>query len=353
MVIRKYKTDNYRVVGVMSGTSCDGLDLAFVEYAQSGKMWSYSILDTTTIQYSDEMRQKLKEAHHLSGLELSLFDFEYGRFIGEHINRLVRGILRKPDIIASHGHTVFHEPKIGLTRQIGHGQAIAEKTGIKTVTDFRTKDVLSGGQGAPLVPVGDKLLFPEYAYCLNLGGFANITLNQKWSLTAFDVCPVNMALNYLCPPFDDNGRAGSRGKVYVPLLDDLMRLKYYKEPPPKTLGREWFESVFLPALKKHEIPESDILRTVYEHIALQIAAKLEAEKLVLVTGGGAYNNFLTELITKRSASKIIIPEPQLIEFKEAVIFGLLGVLRILNLPNCLASVTGAKQNICAGIIYEA
>ncbi len=350
----------------MSGTSLDGLDLLAAEFWQTGKKWNFQIEAAETVAYSTFWKSRLKNAPTLSGEELIKLHTEYGRFLGSETKRFVTENHFQPGIVASHGHTVFHQPENGFTFQAGSGFEIAAVTGITTVADFRSGDVALGGQGAPLVPVGDWLLFSEYEYCLNLGGFANISFEKNRKRIAFDICPVNIVLNPFAEKqgfdFDKNGDLGRKGNVNDTLLNKLNQLDFYLAEPPKSLGREWAENVFMPVLNDFEIPDEDKLRTVYEHIAQQIAGiisgrgkgggKGEGGGKMLVTGGGAFNTFLIELISEKTAVELVIPANEIISFKEALIFAFLGVLKYRGEINCLASVTGAKCDSSAGIIFS-
>lgn len=343
-------------IGVMSGTSLDGLDITAVEFNRSENQWNFRILAAETIKYSTEWEEKLGTAHNLPGEKLIELHNEYGHFTGKQINSFMKHNRIIPGFIASHGHTVFHQPEKGFTFQIGNGASIAAETGITTVSDFRTADVLAGGQGAPLVPVGDRLLFAEYEACLNLGGFANVSYEQNKKRIAFDICPVNFVLNNLALKlgklFDENGNLGRTGKIDENLLKKLNNLEFYKQQPPKSLGREWMDKCFFPILNESETPVTDKLRTIYEHIAIQIAGSVPSSGKMLITGGGAFNSFLTELIDRYAKCKIVIPSPEIIDYKEALIFAFLGLLRLSGEINCYASVTGAEHDSSTGVVYD-
>jgi anhydro-N-acetylmuramic acid kinase len=354
--MKPHSGNKYLVLGIMSGTSLDGLDLAAVEFYRQASQWNYTIIATELVDYSGEWKEKLKNAHNLSGAQLTGLHSEYGRFIGREAKRFLNFHKLSPDLIASHGHTVFHQPRRGITLQIGNGAFIAAETGITTVADFRAGDVALGGQGAPLVPVGDRLLFSAYDYCLNLGGFANISFEQDQKRIAFDVCPVNFILNHLAEmmgkSFDENGNLGRAGVLNEALLERLNRLEFYMQMPPKSLGREWMDEYFLPELQASGISVTDKLRTVYEHIAFQIERSVPKPGKILVTGGGTFNLFLIERMKERVKGEISIPGTQLILFREALIFAFLGLLRFLEEFNCLASVTGARRNSSGGVIFS-
>lgn len=340
----------------MSGTSLDGLDLAAVEFRLIDELWTFELLAAETISYSKDWGSKLLQSPTLSGKKLIALHIEYGRFIGDHINRFIQKTGFEPELIASHGHTIFHQPEKGLTFQAGSGFEIAAVTGITTVADFRSGDLALGGQGAPLVPVGDRLLFSKYEYCLNLGGFANISFERNGKRIAFDICPANIILNHFSEKqgfdFDKNGELGRKGKINDGLLKKLNKLEFYQEKPPKSLGREWVEQLFLPVPDNFEISNVDKLRTVYEHIAQQIANAVSVPGKILVTGGGAFNKFLIDLVSKKTPVEMVIPAHEIVNFKEALIFAFLGVLKYRGEINCFASATGAKCDSSTGVIYQ-
>ena len=344
------------VLGIMSGTSLDGLDLAVCSFDREGDSWSWKISAAETIPYPENWIRNLKAAPGLSGIDLQFLHQEFGQYIALESGTFLASIGLPVQLIASHGHTVFHQPESSFTLQIGDPQSIATISGIQTIGDFRKLDVLLGGQGAPLVPVGDEHLFSQYDYCLNLGGIANISCRNGNKRLARDICPVNLILNHLSReldmPYDRNGKAGKSGLICKELLEKLNSLPYYHTTGPASLGREWFESIFLPCFNPFSIPVTDALRTVYEHISIQISNALEKNASVLVTGGGTHNIYLTDLIREYSQSMIVIPESQLVDYKEALIFAFLGLLRTKNEINCFASVTGAAKDSCCGVIFN-
>lgn len=340
----------------MSGTSLDGLDIAAVEFQFQNEIWSFDIIMAKTVPYSGNWLEKLKSAPILSGEKLMELHSEYGNFTGKKINEFIKESDFIPDLIASHGHTIFHQPEKHFTLQIGNGAEIAARTKITTVADFRTFDIALGGQGAPLVPVGDRLLFSEFEYCLNLGGFSNISFEKDSERIAFDICPVNFALNYFAEkqgiPFDKDGELGKQGNLNNELLNQLNKLDYYQQPPPKSLGREWMEDIFFPVLGSSNISDLDKMRTLYEHIAIQIA-KIDSKKgKLFITGGGAFNWFLIERIKHCTNLEVVIPSKEIIDYKEALVFAFLGVLRIQNKINCYTSVTGAIKDSSCGIVFS-
>jgi len=343
----------------MSGTSLDGVDLAVCEFTESEKKWTYEILFAETYPYSIGWKEKLSHAFTLSGNDVICLDREYGQYLGELINKKLASWNVKPELVASHGHTVFHNPASRYTLQIGHGGVINSITNIPVVCDFRSADVALGGQGAPLVPVGDKILFGEFDACLNLGGFANISFDFKGNRRAFDICPVNIVLNEMVriydKEFDDQGGIGRQGKSDVALLKVLNGLPFYQYSFPKSLGREWVEDYFTPIVKNSTCSEYNKLATVYHHIAFQISeiVKKYPVKNILVTGGGAKNTFLLELIRQYSEKELIVPQKEIVDFKEALVFAFLGLLNVLGEVNCYSSVTGASRDSIAGAYYGA
>ncbi len=347
----------YKAIGIMSGTSLDGVDLAYCEFGKSGESWSFAIKQAETLPYTSEWRAKLAKAPQQSGLNLAFTNNQLGKYFGEITLDFIQKHRLNPDFIASHGHTIFHRPNEGLTLQIGSGAEIAAQTGLTTVCDFRSLDIALGGQGAPLVPVGDRLLFTDFRFCLNLGGFANISFDDAGQRIAFDVCPLNTVLNFLANQinldFDKDGLVASEGNVDQNLLSALNEIAFYSQKSPKSLGREWLETCFMPVLSNFSLDMPDKMRTVVEHFAFQIAAatKNKPAGKMLITGGGALNHFLVERISVHSSNKIVIPNPQIINFKEALIFAFLGVLRLNGTPNCLSSVTGACYDNIGGAVY--
>jgi anhydro-N-acetylmuramic acid kinase len=339
------------ILGIMSGTSLDGVDLALCRLSRNPD--HYEIIKAETIPYSAEWITKLKQAERCSGLELMQLHREYGKFLG-HLAKQFIGNTRV-DAIASHGHTIFHNPANRLTFQLGCGAELAATSGISTVADFRVTDVAYGGQGAPLVPSGDATLFGQYKYCLNLGGFINVSYDASGKRIAFDIAPMNYVLNRLAQregkSFDESGKMAASGKCIQSLLDKLNSLGYYSAPAPKSLGREWTEKEVFPLLNT-DYTTSDLLHTFTIHAADQTAKHLNKKGSVLITGGGAYNTFFIEELKKRSVAEIVIPESQLINFKEALIFAWLGFLRLRNENNALSSVTGARRDSSGGAIFS-
>jgi anhydro-N-acetylmuramic acid kinase len=344
----------YKVLGLMSGTSLDGLDIAYCIFNYNGQKWSFEMDKTTTIKYSEEWIYKLSNADQLNAYEFVSLNNEYGYFLGEESKKFIEKHQIQVDFIASHGHTVFHQPSNKITFQLGSAECIAAASEQNVISDFRTLDVAFGGQGAPLVPIGDSLLFADYDYCVNLGGFANISYQFKNERVAYDICPVNIVLNIFAQelgfPFDDKGKMSEQGTVNQCLLNELENIEYYQRNFPKSLGKEWLLKEFLPIIDKYNISINDKLRTVSEHIVCQIlnATKTSNNLKILFTGGGTYNDFIVHKVIDKSSHTIIIPQSNIIDFKEALIFAFLGVLRYRGEVNCLKSVTGAINNNIGG-----
>jgi anhydro-N-acetylmuramic acid kinase len=340
-------------IGLMSGTSLDGLDLVYTQITKN-KQYSYKIIATETFPYSNNWRKKLQNAFTSSALEITRLNTEYGKFLGKITNTFIKNNnISKLDFIASHGHTIFHKPGENYTLQIGDGATLAQTCKQTVVCDFRTQDVAKGGQGAPLVPIGDSLFFSAYDYCINIGGFANISFDDMGVRKAFDICPANIILNHytgkIALEYDDKGLLAKSGEKNNELLTALNNLPLYKKR--ESLGYEIIISDFIPLIDSFNLSIPDILRTVVEHIAIKIAQNLSPNTQSLITGGGALNNYLIERIKFHTKSTIIIPSRELIDYKEALIFSLLGLLRLQNKVNVLASVTGADKNHSSGVIY--
>ena len=351
------KKSKYNVIGVMSGTSLDGIDICLSSF-EFGTSWQFQINAAETVEYSEKWKQRLKTAIDLNSKDLENLNADYTQFLAEVIQAFIKTHSgTKIDAVCSHGHTVFHEPSLGKTLQIGNLPFLATYLNQTVVCDFRTQDVALGGQGAPLVPIGDALLFSEHDYCLNLGGFANISFEQHNQRIAFDICPVNIVLNHyvvsLGLAYDSEGQIAAKGTVCKPLLEALNALDFYKLQPPKSLGLEWVQSEIFPMIESYNLEVPTVLRTVVEHCALQLSNVLKTHQLEkgLITGGGVFNTFLMQRISEYSGQDLQPTQPLIIDFKEALVFGFLGVLRLRNEPNCLQSVTGASSDHSSGFIY--
>lgn len=348
----------------MSGTSLDGLDLAYCHFQKENDRWKFHIEQAESISYDAARFETLKNAVKLSAVELLKLHSEYGMWLGEETLRFIKKYNLKADAVASHGHTVHHQPENGFTLQIGSGQHLSNVTQLPVVCDFRSGDVALGGQGAPLVPIGDRFLFGNYDFCLNLGGISNISFEKNGKRIAYDIGIANMLLNYCCQKigkkYDADGNIARSGKIDIHLLEKLDNLPYYKANYPKSTGYEWFSSSIIPIIEASDTKIEDLLCTSVHHICNQIKINIlqhkkpQDKQKLLITGGGALNTFLIEVLQnkmKNTSVEIVVPEKQIIEFKEALIFAFMGVLRLRNEVNVLSSVTGALRDSCGGVLY--
>ncbi|MGC1204701.1 MAG: anhydro-N-acetylmuramic acid kinase [Flavobacteriaceae bacterium] len=347
----------YSILGVMSGTSLDGIDLVLVQF-QFDNTWSFNIVHSETVEYDVEWQNTLKNLVNYSLENLHEIDENYTRYLAKIIKNFIKkNSIENIDAVCSHGHTALHQPENKLTYQIGNKPILAKLLNKTVVCDFRVQDVELGGQGAPLVPIGDKLLFSEYDFCLNLGGFANISTKINKERIAYDICPVNIVLNHYVQKlnfnYDDAGKIASTGLIKQNLLNELNTLSFYKTEFPKSLGLEWVIKTIFPLIDNFQLEIPDILKTFVEHIAIQLAKEINKKEnaSVLITGGGVFNTYLMDTLKTKTKNRIIIPSKSIIEFKEALIFGFLGVLKLRNEVNCLKSVTGAIKNHSSGVIY--
>ena len=356
----------YRAIGLMSGSSLDGLDIVFVEFQEQGGKWTFEIKESACYPYTEALENRLKSAISLSALDYQLLHTEYGKYIGQRVNQFIdeKNLYFQVSLIASHGHTIFHLPAKKMTAQLGDGAAIAAETRLPVVTDLRALDVALGGQGAPIVPIGEKLLLNGFQYFLNLGGIANISINKDPYL-AFDVCPANRVLNMLAndagKPYDDKGQIAAAGSVNIALLEKLNNLEYYKQAFPKSLANDFGTDIVYPLIKSSNLSNADALATYCEHIVLQIKKAIQStyvtseEKTnLLVTGGGAHNSFLIAKLTHYLSTlniQVVVPDDAMIDFKEALIIAFIGVLRWRQENNVLASVTGASRDSIGGALW--
>ena len=348
-------TNSINIIGLMSGTSVDGLDICYVSFDNHDPS-KYEIIDCETVNYDDNLKIKLKNIIKLDNNQIKQIDDEFGEFIGLNVLKFIKkNTLYKADLISSHGHTVFHEPEFNKTLQIGNGEIINKITKIKTVNNFREQDIQLGGQGAPLVPIGDKLLFDDYKYCLNLGGFTNISVKDSRTIFAYDICPLNTVLNHYANKLgyecDLGGKLSKKGVINIDLFNELNDLDYYKKSYPKSLGLEFVIDNIFPITEKYKIKEVDILATYIEHASFQIKRNIDNGSKVLLTGGGTFNNNLIKTLNHDSKINFIVPDKTIINYKESLIFALLGYLKINGKVNCLRSVTGASNDHSSGDIY--
>ena len=359
------KKDYYNVIGVMSGTSLDGVDLAHIQFQIKNDKWTFEILECETTAYHSDWITALKSAVDYTEIQLEELNKNYTHLLASIISGFIKKYkIENLDAVCSHGHTILHQPQNGFTLQIGNLPEIASLLQQKVVCDFRVQDVQLGGQGAPLVPIGDRILFAQYDYCINLGGFSNISFEKNNSRIAFDISAVNTVLNFYANQlgfdYDDKGQIARAGNCSNDLLHTLNALDFYQKKHPKSLGYEFVKEVLLPIIESYDLSVEDKLHTFTEHIAIQIALVVNnsdtdknKKQNMFITGGGAYNDFLIERIQFHLPEiTIIIPSPKILEFKEALIFGLLGVLKMREEINALQSVTGAVHDHSSGVIYN-
>lgn len=356
----------YKVIGLMSGSSLDGLDIAYVQLDEVRGQWSFEILKAECVPYSEEWAARLRTASDKHVSDFLRLHTAYGRYIGEQVNGFIarHDLEHKVHFIASHGHTVFHDPASGTTCQVGDGATIAAVTALPVISDLRAVDVALGGQGAPIVPVGDKMLFGDYDYLLNIGGIANITLQTEAEQTAFDICAANQVLNGLAElagkAMDEGGAMAAGGKLLPEVLDTLNSHPYYKQPAPKSLSNEAAKEMVFPALLESAHSIADLLHTAVRLVVDQVMAAVQRypsgkeNATMLVTGGGAFNTYLAGELTRRLAAQgitVVVPDTNVIKYKEALVMALIGTLRWREEVNVFSSVTGASRDSVGGALW--
>ena len=350
---------SYLVIGVMSGSSLDGLDLAACRFEPKENTWDFSIKATDFLPYEEKHRRDLSQLGNASGIELIKAHADYGTWTGEQVKLFIEKHRLNPDLIASHGHTIFHEPSQGFSFQLGSAAHIAAACGLPCASDFRNTDMAHGGQGAPLAPVSDFDLFPEYDVCVNLGGIANISYtDEDGQRLGYDITVCNLILNHLSIAFgeayDKDGLFGKGGNLDSSLLLDLESIDYYKHRGAKSIDKVWFYNHILPHFSKASSSIEDQMHTAYIHIAKMIATHIEKAgqtSKVLLSGGGAKNKYLVQLIQENTSTKICIPSDEIIDFKESLLMAYVGLLRLLEKTNSVSSVTGASEASSGGGIY--
>jgi anhydro-N-acetylmuramic acid kinase len=355
---------SYNIIGMMSGTSLDGLDIVAATFRFDDSEWRYEIVASQSMAYDMDMKRTLREAHELSLEDGIQLHSRYGKYLAGQVNEFMerhnlQGLI---DCIGSHGHTVLHDPGHGYTFQLGDGAAISALTNLPVVSDFRSGDVALAGQGAPIVPMGEQHLFPGYRIFLNIGGIVNVSFHQRDRIIAYDICPGNTPLNLLAllmgSDYDEEGRLAREGKPDEDLLSRLEGFSFYRRDLPRSLHTYQIVNEFMPVLDLSPGTVNDKLRTVTEHIAGQVAGHIRmnagdglAGSPVLLTGGGALNSFLVERIRALADREISVPKTGVVEYKEALIMAFLALMRMLGQPNCSASVTGASRDNSGGAWY--
>ena len=359
----------YNVIGLMSGSSLDGLDIAFVHFEETAGKWEFEIRETACIPYPEDWRKKLGSLDNIPAKDYLLLHTSYGHWIGHRVQEFLeqRNLAYRVQLIASHGHTAFHDPALKMTAQLGDGAAISAVTGIRTITDLRSVDIALGGQGAPIVPMGEKLLMPGYDFFLNIGGIANISMNSG-NFIGFDICPANRILNLLAADvpggMDENGQMASMGKVDMTLLGQLNNFEYYRQPWPKSLSNDFGLKQIFPLIGRSGLSRENALATYIRHIVQQVSGALISLKKflpdnpnprLLVTGGGAHNKFLIESLTSELASgniDLVVPDDRIVDYKEALVIALMGALRWREDINVMSSVTGASRDSINGAVWS-
>jgi len=367
MSIKKYK-----VLGLMSGSSLDGLDIAYCTFEVDktntiNPILKWELLEAETLPFSEQWQARLANLPHTNALNFAKTHTYFGRYSGELVNQFLAKYNCQPDFIASHGHTIFHDPDKLFTSQIGDGAALSVVSGYPVICDFRTADIALAGEGAPLAPIADKLLLDRYDFYMNLGGIANITCNIDDKYIAFDIGPANQVLNILAQQlgfdYDNKGENAAKGTVNNELLNIVNNIDYFRKDYPKSIDNQWIVKNIVPLYMEAEGSWEDKLRTACEQLAMQTAKDIDTiikkENLqktryqLLSTGGGTFNDFLITCFEKHCKNvDFIIPKQEIIDFKEAILMALLGVLRMEGIPNSMSSVTGAKRNSIGGAIYN-
>ncbi|MEM6321119.1 MAG: anhydro-N-acetylmuramic acid kinase [Bacteroidota bacterium] len=367
--------NTYKAIGLMSGSSLDGLDIAYcsfeVEKREDGDLvvHDWGIEKAETSEFTEAWEARLSQLPEQNALAFAKTHTYFGHYTGELVNSFLQRHQVTPDFIAAHGHTIFHDPMGRMSIQIGDGSAIAATTGFPTISNFRNQDVAINGQGAPVAPIMDKYLLPGHDFYLNLGGIANVTAvlpNRK--TIAFDICPVNQLLNFLAnrlgAAYDAEGQMAAAGEMQPEMLKCINKADFYRTSYPKSLDNSWSKTEILSKLEDNPALIPDQLRTLVEHIAHQINFALRQvirkEKLnkskysILITGGGAFNTFLIERLRFHCEDliELVLPDADIIQFKEAALMAWMGVMRVENVPNVLKSVTGADRDSVNGAIHQ-
>ena len=360
----------YRTIGLMSGSSLDGLDIVFAELNENSGNWEYEIKAADCLEYPEEWKTRLQEAVSLNALDYLLLHTEYGNYLGKEVNRFIEknDLHYQVSLIASHGHTTFHVPSKKMTAQLGDGSAIAAETKLPVVSELRALDIAFGGQGAPIIPVGEKLLWKDHSMFLNIGGIANISFNLPDTYIAYDVCPANRVMNMIAQrvnkDFDAGGEMAALGNVHEGLLEKINASDYYRQPYPKSLANSFGTAEMYPLVRSFGLTHNDELRTYTEHVVTQVKRAVvdglsmqakDTDKKLFVTGGGAFNHFLIQRLSevlKPEGVEVVVPGEEIVKYKEALVMALIGVLRWRQEYNVYATVTGAERNSIGGALWN-
>lgn len=360
----------YKVIGLMTGSSLDGVDVAYCHLEDNNGKWNYKIEIAECVPMPPKWKARILSLVLQNAVTYLRTDSHFGHYLGEVVAKFIEDhqLDGKVDFVASHGQTVFHQPENQMTSQIGDGGAIVSHCNLPVVCNFRTQDVAYGGQGTPIAPIADKLFFGDFRFCLNLGGIANISFKTNDDkMIGFDICGANMVLNALAAEIDleqdTDGNIARSGNINQELLNELSSQWYFEKPFPKSIGGGWVTKIFQPVFRRHHCSVEDKMRTACEHIAIQIAKDInqiyttqgitpDPSHTMLVTGGGAFNKTLMDCISAHAPVQLVVPDATTIKFKEALIISLMGALRWSNQINVLGSVTGARQDSIGGEIHQ-
>jgi len=355
----------YNVIGITSGTSLAGLDLVFAALTEVRGKWTYEVKASERVEYTAEWEEKLGKAADLPARDYLLLHSEYGHFIGHAVNQFIADhqLDHQVHFIAAHGDTVFHIPAQKMTAQLGDGAAISAVTGLSVISDLRAMDIAFGGKGAPLLPIAEQLLFPDYQYRVNLGENATLAAQIDGQLIASDICACNYVLDTLAEtlnfPFDKDGQLAAGGVTDQSLLNALNGLAFYNEASPRHMSSKFGTGTVLPMIQQHQLSTQGKLNTYTHHIAAQIEKIVKdllpqeenVPRSLLLTGGGAANTYLVKTIEAALQPHNVTVTVQHDPFRNALMIALLGALRWRQEPNGLASVTGAEKDSVGGALW--
>ncbi|MGB3511917.1 MAG: anhydro-N-acetylmuramic acid kinase [Microcoleaceae cyanobacterium] len=376
-----------KVIGLISGTSVDGIDAALVDVAGAQTSLKVELLAAATYPYPEKLRSQILDVcggASLSMAELAELDDTIAQQFATAALTINDNYGIKAQLIGSHGQTVYHRPpaqKLGYSVQLGRGELIANLTGIPTISNFRAADIAVGGQGAPLVPCVDihLLSHPEYSRCVqNLGGIGNVAymksqnaVDLQKTILGWDTGPSNTLLDLAVQHFsqgsktyDKNGEWAANGKPCQELVENWLKQDFFQQQPPKSTGRELFGKDYLfnclSDAENYNLSAADILATITELTAASINHSYRKflpnlPDQILLCGGGSHNLYLKERIQKLLAPIPVLTTSELgvdVDFKEAIAFAVLAYWRSLEIPSNLPEVTGAKVEVMLGEIHQ-